>query len=219
MSIEAMHASLRENLRLMMQSKGLSQRGLSRLAALDETAVKQILSGRSRSPRLETVARLASALDTSVAQLTGEQATDVEFYTGLLDVLEILRAHGLLAMEEHEARTLAAAIAEGLANDGVGVDTAAMPKEHVGAVVRNLVSIRKFNGSEPQVGRRSDSRQSADGSDGDPQRVSSRPTASSESGASVDTDATEHDSRTSGNGRSGNRKSDEAGPREWEKTN
>ncbi|MBP5856646.1 helix-turn-helix domain-containing protein [Marivibrio halodurans] len=137
---------MREHLRLQMRRNGLSQRGLSRLAALDETAVKQILSGRSRSPRLDTVARLASALNTSVADLIGESAADSSIYSVLTRVFDLLRDHALLSLDEQESRMVAAAIAECL-NDAVTDKSTSDPSEHVAAVVRNLVSARKFKES------------------------------------------------------------------------
>lgn len=186
MSTEAMHASLRENLRLMMQRKGYSQRGLSRMAALDETAVKQILSGRSRSPRLETVARLAVALETSVARLVGDRPSDMDYYAGLVDGLEIMRGQGLLGLDEQEVRTVAAAIAEGLAGvadtdhggngENAGRGRGHAGTAHVDAVVRNLMSLRKFRGPEAARLRREARRDEA--VLGDEDRPSADPEAS-----------------------------------------
>ena len=69
MDNQNVHARLRANLVHLMGRHRLSQRALSRLADLDETTVKQILNGRSRSPRLDTVLRLAAALDVDVWRL------------------------------------------------------------------------------------------------------------------------------------------------------
>lgn len=145
-SIEGMHEALRENLRAQMRRNGLSQRGLSRLAALDETAVKQILSGRSRSPRLETVARLALALNTPIADLIGERSVDASTFSAVSRVFDLLRDHALLSFDAQETRMVAVAMTEWLTDPEA--DRTGEP-EHVAAVVRNLVSARRFKDPGP----------------------------------------------------------------------
>lgn len=141
MSSERIHMALRANLTTMMKQRGLSQRGLSREASLDETAVKQILSGRSRSPRLETVARLAAALETDIASLIGERRSDVELFAILGAVFDVFRRFGLMEIDEDEARAVAAAVAEAIAlQEGAEAERA----EHVASVARNVVNLRRY---------------------------------------------------------------------------
>jgi transcriptional regulator with XRE-family HTH domain len=145
MSTERVHRTLRENLCVMMAERGLSQRGLSRMAELDETAVKQILSGRSRSPRLETVARLAAALEISIAGLIGDRKRDGELYDTVLDALAVFRQFGLMRIDEEEARAVAAAMAETLTSvDG----ERGAHSEHVASVARNIVNVRRFHAKD-----------------------------------------------------------------------
>lgn len=55
-----------------MKDRGFNQRSLAVAASLNETAVRDILIGRSRSPRYATLAALASVLKCTVAELAGE---------------------------------------------------------------------------------------------------------------------------------------------------
>jgi len=138
---ERMHQALRTNLTELIKQRGLSQRALSRQASLDETAVKQILSGRSRSPRLDTVARLAAALETDVSGLIGERRSDVELFAILGAVFDVFRRFGLMEIDEQEARAVAAAVAEAIAlQEGAETDRA----EHVASVARNVINLRRY---------------------------------------------------------------------------
>lgn len=55
--------SVSEKLRRYMDKRGVSARSLSASAKLNETAVRDILIGRSKAPRLSTVMRIAQALE------------------------------------------------------------------------------------------------------------------------------------------------------------
>lgn len=62
-------ARLAENLRTLMAAKEWTAADLTRVAQVNPTGVYDILSGKSRSPRVETVAKLAKALDVEVWEL------------------------------------------------------------------------------------------------------------------------------------------------------
>ena len=57
--------SFKEILRIKREEKGLSMEGLSKKAGLEKGAVKNIEYGRSIHPRIDTVQKLASALECS----------------------------------------------------------------------------------------------------------------------------------------------------------
>lgn len=57
------------NLRRLMDEQGLNPRRLSLLAGLNATAVRDMIEGRSRFPRYDTVQALSDALGTTPAQL------------------------------------------------------------------------------------------------------------------------------------------------------
>jgi transcriptional regulator with XRE-family HTH domain len=61
------------NLRALMEKRGYNPRSLSLQAGLNATAVRDMLEGRSRFPRYDTVQALALALDTTPALLMGEE--------------------------------------------------------------------------------------------------------------------------------------------------
>ncbi|MGE0108896.1 MAG: helix-turn-helix domain-containing protein [Bdellovibrionales bacterium] len=60
-----------DNLRLLMEARSLSARRLSLMAGLGATAVRDILDGRAKFPRYDTVEALAGVLEVTPAQLMG----------------------------------------------------------------------------------------------------------------------------------------------------
>jgi transcriptional regulator with XRE-family HTH domain len=62
---------LQAELRRRMVALGSNQKSLARKAGLNETAVRDILQGRSRSPRIDTLEAIARALSCTVHELTG----------------------------------------------------------------------------------------------------------------------------------------------------
>jgi transcriptional regulator with XRE-family HTH domain len=66
------------NLRAMMEQRGFNPRSLSLAAGLNATAVRDMLEGRSKSPRYDTAQALAGALDTTPAALMGDEAAAAE---------------------------------------------------------------------------------------------------------------------------------------------
>ena len=66
------------NLRRLMNEQGLNPRKLSLLAGLNATAVRDMIEGRSRFPRYDTVQALADALNTTPALLMTNEITGSE---------------------------------------------------------------------------------------------------------------------------------------------
>ncbi|MBT9385501.1 helix-turn-helix transcriptional regulator [Pseudooceanicola sp. CBS1P-1] len=64
-----MSAILATNLRAQMERRSLSMAQLSRKAGTNDTAVYDILKQRTRSPKLDTIAKLADALEVRVIDL------------------------------------------------------------------------------------------------------------------------------------------------------
>lgn len=62
------------NLRSLMEQHAYNPRSLSLKAGLNATAVRDMIEGRSRFPRYDTVKALAEALDTTPAQLMSDQS-------------------------------------------------------------------------------------------------------------------------------------------------
>lgn len=60
-----------ENLRFLMDAKKMNPRSLSLKAGLNATAVRDMLEGRAKFPRYDTVEALAEALEVTPAQLMG----------------------------------------------------------------------------------------------------------------------------------------------------
>jgi hypothetical protein len=66
------------NLRRLMDEQGLNPRKLSLLAGLNATAVRDMIEGRSRFPRYDTVQALADTLNTTPALLMSSKKTSTE---------------------------------------------------------------------------------------------------------------------------------------------
>lgn len=60
-----------ENLRFLMKHRQFNPRSLSLAAGLNATAVRDMLEGRAKSPRYDTVEALSRALNVTPAQLMG----------------------------------------------------------------------------------------------------------------------------------------------------
>jgi len=75
-------------LRSRMAAEGFNQKSLARAANLNETAVRDILKGRSQNPRIDTLEALARTLGCSVSELTGRgRATPPANWTDKIDVI------------------------------------------------------------------------------------------------------------------------------------
>ena len=66
------------NLRRLMDEQGFNPRSLSLRAGLNATAVRDMIEGRSRFPRYDTVQALADALNTTPALLMSSEKTGAE---------------------------------------------------------------------------------------------------------------------------------------------
>jgi transcriptional regulator with XRE-family HTH domain len=75
---------IRDELRRRMVAMGYNQKSLARAAQLNETAVRDILKGRSRNPRVDTLQAIAEVLGCTVNDLIGG--------TGLQAEIEDLKA-------------------------------------------------------------------------------------------------------------------------------
>ena len=64
-----MTGELADEIRRRMEAGGFNQKSLARAAGLNETAVRDILIGKSRHPRHDTVQKIAGALECTAAQL------------------------------------------------------------------------------------------------------------------------------------------------------
>ena len=63
------------NLRRLMDERGFNPRSLSLRAGLNATAVRDMIEGRSRSPRYDTIQAMADALETTPALLMSDAKT------------------------------------------------------------------------------------------------------------------------------------------------
>lgn len=61
------------NIQSAMQRRGTNPAELARAAGLNATGIYDILSGKSRSPRLDTIGKIATALHVPVATLFEEK--------------------------------------------------------------------------------------------------------------------------------------------------
>lgn len=64
------------NIETAMSRRGINPAELARRAGINPTGVYDILSGKSRSPRLDTIGKIARALSVPVAFLFEEYADD-----------------------------------------------------------------------------------------------------------------------------------------------
>lgn len=72
MSGAVKHPKLISRLRELMEERGMNMAELNRLAGISQTGVNDILDGTTRSPKLETLEKLADVFEVSVAYLIGE---------------------------------------------------------------------------------------------------------------------------------------------------
>lgn len=80
---------LASNLKEIMTQKGTNASQLAKAAKVNPTGVYDILSGKSRSPRLETINKIAQALGVPPASLFQERSSDA-LKQEILDVFDRL---------------------------------------------------------------------------------------------------------------------------------
>jgi transcriptional regulator with XRE-family HTH domain len=78
---------LQSELRRRMSEAGFNQKSLARAAKLNETAVRDILKGRSKNPRIDTLEALCRVLGCSVSELTGGGQAAPAIWTEAIDVM------------------------------------------------------------------------------------------------------------------------------------
>lgn len=64
------------NIKALMEQRDLDAAKLAREAGLNHTGVYDILKGKSRSPKIETIAKIAAALGVPIAVIFAEQDSD-----------------------------------------------------------------------------------------------------------------------------------------------
>jgi transcriptional regulator with XRE-family HTH domain len=118
------------NLRRLMEERGYNPRSLSLRAGLNATAVRDMIEGRSRFPRYDTVQALADALDTTPALLmSGHQVAtdlhakgdafgkDIELLTEIIARLQETAAEMGRELTPREFAAMSATIYQRLQND------------------------------------------------------------------------------------------------------
>lgn len=92
-----------ENLKRLMEERGLKPKPLARLAGLGETYVYDVLSGKSVSQNVSKLRKLAAAMNVPLFEVTGEEEdpppstydTDV-MRKAVVATLGTLKRHGIL---------------------------------------------------------------------------------------------------------------------------
>lgn len=87
MERDALTVKVAANIALLMEARGLDPAKLAREAGINSTGVYDILSGKSRSPKIETIGKIAKGLGVPVAVIFED------------DPLQSLRNDLLLAYE------------------------------------------------------------------------------------------------------------------------
>lgn len=74
------------NIQAAMARRGTNPAEVARLAGINATGVYDIMSGKSRSPRLDTIGKIAKALNMPIAALF-EEPSDDELRQSILDAV------------------------------------------------------------------------------------------------------------------------------------
>lgn len=88
----------RERLRMLRESKGLSQRELEERIGKEENYITRVETGRIDTPPIEMTAKIAKALDVSM--------NDLYFFEGLDDNADELRAKIQALIQTDDSKTL-----------------------------------------------------------------------------------------------------------------
>ena len=108
-----MAGELASEIRRRMEAGGFNQKSLARAAGLNETAVRDILIGKSRHPRHDTIQKIANALNCKAATLiepyitTGPVTSPSQYADDLVFVptYEVAAAGGDGIVIDHEYET------------------------------------------------------------------------------------------------------------------
>lgn len=74
------------NIESIMKMRGMDAAKLARAASMNRTGIYDILSGKSKNPRLDTVEKIAAALDVAPSALFADRSID-ELQAQLYSVL------------------------------------------------------------------------------------------------------------------------------------
>lgn len=78
-----------ENIRALMAAREMDAAKLGRAAGLNPTGIYDILSGKSQSPKIATIAKIAKGLNVPVAAIF-EDSSDAELRHDILALYEAL---------------------------------------------------------------------------------------------------------------------------------
>ena len=78
-----------DNIKALMTARGMDAASLARAAGLNPTGIYDILSGKSQSPKVATIAKIANGLDVPLP-IIFETSTDVELRDNIIAVYESL---------------------------------------------------------------------------------------------------------------------------------
>lgn len=78
-----------DNIKSLMEARGLDAAKLGRLAGINATGVYDIISGKSQSPKIGTIAKIAGGLNVPIASIF-EESSDLELRSDLLHVIDQL---------------------------------------------------------------------------------------------------------------------------------
>lgn len=97
-----------QNIEALMKAKGMDAAKLGRASELNATGIYDILSGKSQSPKIGTIAKIAKGLGVPVASIFSGD-TDTELRNSLLAILDQLpEDQQALLLKTAEAWTLKA---------------------------------------------------------------------------------------------------------------
>ena len=90
------------NIEAIMKLRGMDPAKLGRAAGMNRTGVYDILSGKSRNPRLDTVEKLAAALDVPASALLVDRPIDeiqAQLYSVLMSLAPVDRDRLILTAQ------------------------------------------------------------------------------------------------------------------------
>jgi transcriptional regulator with XRE-family HTH domain len=69
---------LSDNIKKHLESRNMSKYKLSKLTGIPTTTIHDIISGKNQNPAYEKISKIANALNTPIAELTGEEEISLE---------------------------------------------------------------------------------------------------------------------------------------------
>ena len=93
---------IKERIRMLMESKHLSQKELANLSGITEVSMSKYLSGE-RTPRIDVVVNIANALGVTTDELIGNDIEDDKM--GFIRLKTVL-ARGMESMSEEDKKEL-----------------------------------------------------------------------------------------------------------------